>query len=437
MNLTSSNPALMPGFRTDPIWWDAAPPTATAPRPLPADADVAILGAGCTGLSAALTLARAGRSVVVCEAGRLGEGATSRSTGVLGRTLKHGFSAILDQHGAERARRVYGEARLAFDFILGLIEREAIECSLVRAGRYMAANSPRHYETMARDLELMRQHLGDEFAMVPRERQHEELGSDLYAGGAVVPDHRLLHPGMLLHGLIKCVGGSGAQIHPATRVTGIRREARGFALETSAGRFRAGNVLVATNGYTGAATPWLRRRAIRLDAYMVATEPLPPETMRRILPNGRCFHDYTINADYGRPSHDGRRLLFGGLTGTACRDIAGHAARLHARLVRILPDLAQTRFSHVWTGSCAATFDLYPHIGEHDGVHFALGYCFGSGLPLGTWLGHLAARRILGQIGAQTAFDDLPLTSQPFYWGRPWFVPLAVRYYHWVDRRGF
>jgi glycine/D-amino acid oxidase-like deaminating enzyme len=113
------------------------------------------------------------------------------------------------------------------------------------------------------------------------------------------------------------------------------------------------------------------------------------------------------------------------------------AEKLHERLIRILPDLARTRLSHVWTGACAATFDLYPHIGMHDGMHFALGYCFGSGLPLGTWLGHRVAQRILGHGDAATALDDLALTSRPYYWGRPWFVPLMVRYYGWVDRRGF
>lgn len=426
-----------PVLCTDPFWWDEAPPRRLASEPIPAQADVAIVGAGCTGLSAALTLARAGRAVVVLDSGDPGAGATTRSTGVLGRTLKHGFSAILESEGAGRACAIYGEARRAFDFILGLIEQERIECGLVRSGRFMAANSPGHYETMARDLEAKRRHLGDEFEMIPRARQHEELASDLFHGGAVVPDHRMLHPGRFHGGLLDRVRSAGGEVRGRTATIAIRGEADGFRIDTAAGPLRARDVVIATNGYTGPATPWLRRRAIPLAAYMVATEPLPQALMRRLLPNGRCFHDYTIDSDYGRPSHDGARLLFGGLTGTRCRDLTAHAARLQRRLARILPDLADIRLTHVWTGACAATFDLYPHIGRHEGVHFALGYCFGSGLPLGTWLGHTLARRILGHRDAATAFDDLPLTSRPFYWGRPWFVPLVMRYWRWTDRRGF
>src|SRR5262249_28942800 len=163
----------------------------------------------------------------------------------------------------------------------------------------------------------------------------------------------------------------------------------------------------------------------------------PAGLLRRLVPQGRTFPAWSINADYARPSPDGTRLLFGGLTGTPPHDLPNIARRLHARLVRLLPDLAATRLTHVWTGACAATFDLYPHIGTHEGVHFALGYCFGSGVPVGTWLGDKVARRILGQPDAPTPFDDLPLETKFFHWGPPWFVPLVLRWYGWRDRRGF
>ena len=302
----------------------------------------------------------------------------------------------------------------------------------------MGANSPQQYEAMARELELKRRHLGEEYAMVPRSEQHREIASDAFHGGGVIPDHRMLHPGLFHSGLLDRVRAAGVEVVARTPVTGLRRDAAGFELGTAAaGRLRSRDVIVATNGYTGPVTPWFRRRVIPLNAFMVATEALPAEMLRRLLPNGRCFHDYSINADYGRPAPDGSCLLFGGLTGSPAGDLPGIARRLHARLARLLPDLSATRLTHAWTGACAATFDLYPHVGQHDGVHFALGYCFGSGLPLGTWLGHKVAQRILGARDAASAFDARALTSRPYYWGRPWFVPLALRYYAWIGRRGF
>jgi glycine/D-amino acid oxidase-like deaminating enzyme len=429
--------AITADFKTTPYWWDTAPRPRLPEASLPPRVDIAVIGSGCTGLSAALALARAGRSVLVLEAGDPGQGASSRATGVLGRTLKHSFSAILKEEGEAAAKRAYGAARIAFDFILDVIGREAIDCDLRQCGRFMGANSPAHYEAMARDLEAKRRHLGDEYEMIPRAQQHREIASDLFHGGGVIPDHRQFHPGKYQRGLMARAQEAGAQIHARTAVTGLRRERDGFELRTGRGTVRASQVIAATNGYTGAATPFLQRRVIPLDAFMVATEPMAPERLRALIPQGRTFHDYTINADYGVPAPHEPRLLFGGLTGENAVDLPGKAVLLHARMLRFFPQLADVRLSHIWTGRCAATFDLYPHIGEKDGLHYGMGFCFGSGLPIGTWFGHIIAQRILGAKDAATAFDDLAFSTRLFYWGRPWFVPLAMRYYRWVDKRGF
>jgi glycine/D-amino acid oxidase-like deaminating enzyme len=115
-------------------------------------------------------------------------------------------------------------------------------------------------------------------------------------------------------------------------------------------------------------------------------------------------------------------------------NVKGMATRLHAALLRIVPDLAGVRLSHAWTGKCAGTFDLYPHIGVHDGIHFALGYCF-AGVPMGSWMGLKAALKIMGLPDSGTAFDSLPFPTLPLYTGNPWFVPLVMKFYDWQDRR--
>jgi glycine/D-amino acid oxidase-like deaminating enzyme len=421
-------------FKTTPYWWEAAPRERIDPVPLPPSSEVAIVGAGYTGLAAALMLARSGRSVTIIEAESAGFGASSRNAGFIGRTFKTSFGALLEAEGANFAISVYRELQAAFDTVATLIEEEGIECGWRRCGRYVAALSERHYDSIARALELKKRHLGDPYEMVPASEQHREIGADGYRGGAIIPDLGSLHPGLYHAGLLRLVREAGGRIVPGTRVTGIRRETRGFGVVTDRGNVFARNVLVATNGYTGKATPWLNRRLVPFRGFMVATEPLAPEQLDRLLPRDRTIHDWNNNLNFMRRSPDGTRMLMGGLTGTAEDDLARMAQRLHRRYRAIFPDLAGTRLSHSWSGYCAGTFDLWPHLGEHEGVQYALGYCY-AGVPMGTYLGRKAALRIMGAADRDTVFADRPFPTMPLYRGGGWFMPLVMKWYDWQDRR--
>ncbi len=416
--------------RLEPYWWRAAPRDPSDPPPLPQQTDVAIVGSGITGLVAALHLARAGRDVTVIDAGVPGQGASSRNAGYVGRTLKATFSELIDAHGLDFATAAYRELHDAFRAVGETVTDERIDCHFRHQGRLLLATSPAMREQMLREFELRQKHLGETFEPVDRTAQEREIETPLYHGGVRIADHAGLHPGLYHLGLLARATEAGARIVARTTVTGIASENGGFRLATDRSAIAARDVIVATNGYSGPALPWLQRRVVPFDAYAAATEALDPALVARLLAGDRTYIDWNFNVDFFRRApDDNARIVFGGLTGERTRDLAGFARRLHARMVRIFPALREVRFDNVWTGRCAGTFDFFPHIGRHDGMHYGVGYCF-AGVPMGTLFGRKLASRVLGQPGGESVFDR-PLPASPFYRGNPWFVPWAIR---WMSR---
>ena len=248
-----------------------------------------------------------------------------------------------------------------------------------------------------------------------------------------------LHPALYHRGLLARALGAGAVVVPHTPVTRIERAGTGFAVTHGRGTLAAGNVIVATNGYTnaganaGRALPALRRRVIPIGSYMIATEPLAPGVMERLIPNDRVLSDTRRVVLYYRSSPDRRRLLFGGRVALAETDPGTSGPKLHGIMSAIFPELGAARISHSWMGFVAYTFDHLPHLGVHDGLHFAMGYC-GTGVAMASWLGHKVALKVLGAPEGATAFDDLAFQTRPFYNGTPWFLAGAVLYYRLRDR---
>ena len=321
---------LTPDFKNQPYWWDRAPPVPVASGGVSGSADVAIVGSGLTALSAALTLLRAGRKVVIFDSEDPGFGASRRNAGYLGRTLKKSFPELMQAHGRESALAVYRELDAALQTTRALISDEGIDCYIARCGRFIGATSAAHYDRMAKELEITRQHVGFDFHMVPKSEQRHEIASDRYEGGAVIPDLGSLHPGLYHQGLLERVLAAGGIVCGRTEVRSVEPDGRLFRLRTSAAPVMAREVIVATNGYTPRKFRWHARRVIPFTAYMAATEVLGEEQLRRLIPHGRTVLDSNMNIDYIRPAPDTTRLLFGGATGSRLDSVEAMASRLGA-----------------------------------------------------------------------------------------------------------
>ena len=204
-------------------------------------------------------------------------------------------------------------------------------------------------------------------------------------------------------------------------------------MTTPQGTIAARHVVIATNGYTGGFAPWLRRRVIPIGSYIIATELLPSELMARLMPRGRVVSDTRKLVYYYRPSPDRRRILFGGRVAYKETDPRVSAPRLQAELARIFPELRETRVTHSWVGFVAYTFDTLPHVGVHDGLHYAMGYC-GSGVSLASYFGHRLGQQILGLKEGRTALDGLDFQTRPLYHGDPWFLGASIAWYRFRDR---
>jgi Glycine/D-amino acid oxidases (deaminating) len=425
---------LTDNFKHQPYWWDAAPLEPIETTTTQRDYDVAIVGSGFTGLVAALTLLRGGRSVVIFDKELAGYGASRRNAGFLGRVLKKSFGDLMEDQGKPHALAVYTELNASLDFVFELTEREQIECYAQRCGRFIAADSTAHYQELGAELQLLQEHVGLPYAMIPDARSAGEFTSPRWNRGAVVPDLGSIHPGLYHKGLLDRVLVAGGVVLDQTLVTAPNREGQRHVLETSRGRFSAQDVIMATNGYTTRDHGWHARRVVPFEGFMAATEPLDPSLLERVLPHGRTVLNSRTNIDFFRPAPDQPRILFGGSTGSPLRNAEAIGTELHRTLVETLPELAGTLLSHVWSGHCAGTFDMMPHMGKAHGIWFGMGYNF-AGVPMGSYFGKRIAEHILGTSSGPSVFEQTAFRPIPLYDGRPWFMPLVMRYFDWKDDR--
>jgi len=408
-------------------------------RPLPERVDVAVIGAGFTGLSAARTLAKSGTRVAVLEAENVGWGASCRNGGMVLTGLKLGIPTLLTRYGREATQRMYAASLESIDCVQEIVSEERIACDFARCGHLEVACKARHFEEFRRSAETVEREFGRRLKIVEKKDLGSEIGSANYHGGLVDEASAGVNPARYVAGLGCAAAKAGAEIHEKTRVTGLERTASGGAagwkVVTSRGGLYAKDVLVATSGYTSAVTPGLQKKIIPIGSFIIVTDVLRKELARELSPRGRMIYDSKNYLYYYRLTPD-QRMLFGGRAAFFPENentVRESARILQDGMISVYPQLRGVRVEFVWGGTLDFAFDIMPHAGRMEGMYFSVGYA-GHGVAMATLLGKKMAEAILtGRDENPFGGIEFPGAPLALYHGKPWFLPLAGAWYKFLD----
>lgn len=422
-------------FKPEPYWWDAAMPADHRMDDPPKEADVVVIGAGYTGLNAALHAAREGLTTLVLDAEAAGWGCSTRNGGQVSTSVKPGFSELERRYGGDTATAILKEGQASLDYMHRLVGDERLDCDFREVGRFHGAHLPHLYDKLALECAAGHPVWKTDAFMVPKEEMASELGTDAYHGGMVFPRHCTIDVGKYHPALLKRVMEAGAYVQGHSPVVSIERLESGFKVRTQHRRFKAGKVILATNGYSGPLSPYHRRRIIPIGSYVIATEEIPTALMDRLFPTDRVISDTRKLVYYYRVSPDRKRVLFGGRVSLNETDPRKSAVKLHRDMVALFPELRDVRISHSWMGFVGYTFDTLAHCGEDNGLFYAMGYC-GSGVGMASYLGMRMGVKAAGREADPSAFEKISFPTRPLYSGSPWFLAPSVLVYRLRDKFG-
>jgi gamma-glutamylputrescine oxidase len=426
MSVDSPQPAYPPS------WYASSQPQLPARASLHGQtrADVAVLGAGYTGLTAALALAEKGYKVTVLEAERVGWGASGRNGG----------QAIVG-YGCEQdtLEKLVGDAdaRLLFDFsrdgmhqLKQRIARHGIDCDW-RDGHASVPIHPRQERALRADIERMAQRYDYPLEWWDRPRLQQELASDRYLGAMYDAASGHLHPLAYAQGLARAAEAAGVVIHEHSPVIRMQRGPQP-ALITAQGRVDADFVVLAGNAWLQDIAPELETRMMPVGTYIGATQPLGAERAKALIRNDMAVADVNWALDYFRLSRD-HRLLFGGQANYSALPPPGLRASMTRRMRRVFPQLADVELEYVWGGYIDITRNRAPHWGRlTPTVYFAQGFS-GHGVASAGLAGDVIAEAIAGQSARLDVFEKIP--HGVFPGGKALRMPLLVAAMSWYKLR--
>ncbi len=413
-------------------WMDPHPVTKNyANKELPLKTDVLVVGSGYTGVVTALQLKKAGMGVTLIEKGRIGSEASAKNGGMALTGLSVSLYKVMKRFGQEKMVRFFQESLESINCVERLVKKGEIDCHFRRTGFLEAAFKPGHYDGLKKEQEFLARFLNHTTHLIPPEKMHDEIGSNFYHGGLVEPMSAGLHPAKYIAGLIRMADAAGVDLHEYVEAQKIEYLKDKKKIYTTRGPILAKHIVVATNGYTTNLTPWQMRRVVPVESFMIATQELPPEVARPLVPQNRMIFDTKKFLFYFRLTPDGRRMLFGGRPKQPGKSTIAKAGDMRRDMLRVFPQLEKFTIDYCWFGKVCFTVDRFPIIGEHNGIAYAMGYC-GHGVAMATYFGFKLADMILGK-AINTVFAEKKSIPIPLYRGKPWFLPIAHNYFRFLD----
>lgn len=404
-------------------WLDTATPSGDYTQTeIPKEVDVAVVGGGYTGLSAAYHAAKAGKSVALLEAREVMWGASGRNGGMATTGLAVGFRDAIKRYGEQRAIGYFREYNAAIDLIENLVAEHDLDVDYARTGKMTLAYKESHWAGLQQSAEALTRLVDQPVQLVDRANIRSEIGSDVYYGAMVDPLGAGMHVGKFGHELARLALEAGATIHERAEVTDLRRIGTGTMhdLTTPRGTVRAGKVIVGTSGYTGKPFGWMQRRVIPVGSFIVVTEPLPQALVDELLPNRRMASDSKNFIYYFRITPD-NRLLFGGRARFALSDPSQDRESgeiLKKAMHDVFPQTRDARIDYMWGGLVDISMDQMVHAGQHDGLFYSLNYS-GHGVQMANYMGKVMAEVVDGKPEANI-WRDLKNPWIPGYFGNPW-----------------
>ncbi|AMD01626.1 NAD(P)/FAD-dependent oxidoreductase [Halomonas chromatireducens] len=399
------------------------------------ECDVCVVGAGFTGISAALHLAEQGVQVVVLEAARVGFGASGRNGGQIVNSYSRDMDVIEAKYGSETARALGDMAFEGNRIIRKRIAQYAIQCDL-KDGNLFAACNDKQMQGLVEHKALWERYGHHELELLEGPALKREVNSDRYVGALVDHSGGHLHPLNLVLGEAMAFEALGGVIHEQTPVLEVRH-GEPVVLRTPQGTVTAQRVVMAGNAYLQGVLPELENRSMPCGTQIITTEPLPETLRRELIPNDMAVEDCNYLLDYYRFTADGR-LLYGGGVNYGGQDPADIAAVIPPQLLKTFPSLAEANIDYAWSGNFLMTLSRLPQFGRLNGnVYYAQGYS-GHGVTCSHLAGRLIAEVMRGESERFDAFAGLP--HLPFPGGRLMRVPLSALgawYYSLRDRLGY
>lgn len=421
------------------LWSTTAPDelACLAPPDENLSTDVAIIGGGFTGLSAALHLAERGVRVLVLESEQIGHGASGRNGGQVTPGLRLGRDPLVSRFG-ESGERLYRMAQEAPDFLENLVGRHDLECGFERRGVLRMAHSEKALSETRAVYEQYRTMGVDGLRMIDRDDLERESGTRRYLGALHDPRGGCVHPLALAQALGVAGVRHGARIFEHTPARVLERTGTSWRIRHDRGEVKADRVILATNAYSGELLPGLSRSVLPVSSFQIATERLDGHILDTVLPGGQTAHDTRRLILYFRKSPDGRVMLGGRASFSSSSDsMQGDEdfRILRSVLVDMFPQLEHCEIAYRWGGLVCITPDQIPHYHEPaPGLHVMLGYC-GRGVALANRVGAWLANRLLGASDE----GDIPLTAlrpMPLHGLREPVLNLVMRYHRMMDRLG-